>query len=162
MGQGAQDDGAGCMIVREAANLIRELGWKHRRSIRVVLYTAEESGIWGGQAFAEQRAEDYHWVAALESDIGNGRVEALSLDLSGFPVEASQMVIEQRVQDMQLALSPWFDIHRARGSGPTSGHLCGQGFRILVCVTTPLIIGPSITLRPTPSKRSFRKIWPTM
>ena len=128
VGQGAQDDGAGCMIAWEAANLIRELGWKHRRSIRVVLYTAEESGIWGGQAFAEQRAEDYHWVAALESDIGNGRVEALSLDLSGFPVEASQMVIEQRVQDMQLALSPLGLISIERGgSGADIGPLVRTG-----------------------------------
>lgn len=128
VGQGTQDDGAGCMIAWEAANLIRELGWKHRRTIRVVLYTAEETGIWGGQAFAEQRAEDYQWVAALESDIGNGRVEALSLDLSGFPVEALQTVVEQQAQDMQLALSPLGLISIERGgSGADIGPLVRTG-----------------------------------
>ena len=84
VGQGAQDDGAGCMIAWESAQLLLDLGLTPRRTVRVVMYTAEENGIWGGKAYAEEEFDALRLVAALESDSGNGVATSLRLDLSGF------------------------------------------------------------------------------
>ena len=41
VGQGAMDDGGGCLAAWEAARLIMKMGLKPRRTIRVVLWTNE-------------------------------------------------------------------------------------------------------------------------
>lgn len=79
VGTGAIDDGAGVAIVTEAARLIHELEQRPDRSIRVILFAAEEIGLWGGRAWAEARAEgieNYQFVA--ESDFGAGEIYAIS------------------------------------------------------------------------------------
>jgi len=70
-GTGAIDDGAGVAITTAAAKLIRDLPRRPRRTIRVVLFGAEETGIHGGIAYARRHAEAMgkHIVAA-ESDFG--------------------------------------------------------------------------------------------
>jgi Zn-dependent M28 family amino/carboxypeptidase len=74
VGTGAQDDGAGCAISMEAIRLIRSLGVKPKRTIRVVLFTNEENGLRGGKAYAEAHAAELpHHVAAIESDSGGAR-----------------------------------------------------------------------------------------
>jgi hypothetical protein len=69
VGQGAHDDGAGCVIVMQAAALLRKLGLQPRRTIRVVLFTNEENGGAGARAYAEKHANDKH-VMAMETDTG--------------------------------------------------------------------------------------------
>jgi len=69
-GQGAHDDGAGCMQAVEAVRIIKDLGLKPKRTIRAVLFMNEENGVRGGQAYAEkQRPGEVH-IAAIESDAG--------------------------------------------------------------------------------------------
>ena len=71
VGQGASDDGAGCVQVIEAARLIAASGAKPRRTIRVVLFANEENGLRGAFAYAETHADELeHHVLALESDRG--------------------------------------------------------------------------------------------
>ena len=71
VGQGAMDDAAGCVVAWEAVRLIRKLGLRPRRTIRVVLWTNEENGLRGGTAYrdAHRDAVDEH-VLAIESDNG--------------------------------------------------------------------------------------------
>lgn len=71
VGQGAHDDGGGCVISMEALRLIRALGLTPRRTIRCVLWTNEENGLRGGRAYADSvgAAAEKH-VAAVESDGG--------------------------------------------------------------------------------------------
>jgi carboxypeptidase Q len=106
VGQGAQDDGVGCMIAWEAAQLLKDMGIQPRRTIRVVLFTAEENGIWGGNAYAEERFEEFKLVAALESDSGNGIADGFRLDLSGFESEAEKEAIHARAVAFETALRP--------------------------------------------------------
>lgn len=75
LGTGALDDGAGCGIVVNAAKLIDALPGQPKRTIRVVLYGAEEVGLFGGEAYARAHADelDDHILAA-ESDFGAGRI----------------------------------------------------------------------------------------
>ena len=73
VGQGAQDDGAGCAIVLDAARIIASLDQAPKRTIRVVLFGNEENGIAGGKAYAKEFAQGH--VAAIEADIGAGTPE---------------------------------------------------------------------------------------
>ena len=71
VGQGAHDDGAGCVQVIEAAGLLRRLGLRPRRTVRVVLFMNEENGLAGARAYeAAHRGELGRHVLALESDRG--------------------------------------------------------------------------------------------
>ena len=71
VGQGAHDDGAGCVTMMQALATIKKLGLHPRRTIRVVLFTNEENGVRGGQGYAKDHAAELGKVAfALESDSG--------------------------------------------------------------------------------------------
>jgi len=71
VGQGAMDDAGGVVAAWEAVRLMKELGLRPRRTVRVVGWTAEEVGIYGGQAYAEapERDGETH-VLGIESDGG--------------------------------------------------------------------------------------------
>jgi carboxypeptidase Q len=71
VGQGAMDDGAGCVSAWEALRLIKELGVRPKRTIRVVFWTNEEIGLAGGNGYRDaHRAELADHIYALESDNG--------------------------------------------------------------------------------------------
>jgi carboxypeptidase Q len=71
VGDGASDDGAGCVMAMEAAAMLAELGLVPRRTIRVVLFTNEEFGLRGAKAYFDAHGKEKH-VAAIESDSGAG------------------------------------------------------------------------------------------
>lgn len=70
-GQGAHDDGSGCVQAIEVLNLIKKLGLKPKRTIRAVMFMNEENGARGGKAYpvASERAGERQ-IAAIESDRG--------------------------------------------------------------------------------------------
>jgi carboxypeptidase Q len=71
VGQGAMDDGAGCVSAWEALRLIKQMGVRPKRTIRVVLWTNEENGGAGGRGYRDaHRAELGDHIYALESDNG--------------------------------------------------------------------------------------------
>jgi Zn-dependent M28 family amino/carboxypeptidase len=72
LGTGAIDDGAGIAITTAAARLLAAAG-PHRRTIRVVWFGDEETGGFGGQAYAKAHAGEPHALAA-ESDLGADRI----------------------------------------------------------------------------------------
>jgi carboxypeptidase Q len=71
VGQGAMDDAGGSVAAWEAVRLMHELGMRPRRTVRVVLWTNEENGLRGGNAYRDQHMDelDDH-VLAVESDAG--------------------------------------------------------------------------------------------
>jgi len=86
VGQGAHDDGGGCIAVWEALRLLKELGLRPRRTIRVVLYTNEENGLRGGNAYRDaHRAELGKHVLAIESDSGVYRPVGFGLNEAASP-----------------------------------------------------------------------------
>jgi carboxypeptidase Q len=71
VGTGSMDDGDGCIVTWEALRLMKKLGLRPRRTVRVVLWTNEENGLRGGLAYLERhRAELPNHVLMLESDSG--------------------------------------------------------------------------------------------
>jgi carboxypeptidase Q len=86
VGQGAHDDGGGCIVAWEAVRLLKELGLRPRRTIRVVLYTNEENGLRGANAYRDaHRAELSNHILAIESDSGIYRPEGLGLEAAAPP-----------------------------------------------------------------------------
>lgn len=75
LGSGAIDDASGIAITTAAAKLVGDLKGKPKRTIRVVLWGAEEVGILGAKAYAESHKDELsRHVLAAESDFGAGRI----------------------------------------------------------------------------------------
>ena len=71
LGTGAVDDGAGVAITTAAAALIAQLPKRPKRTIRVVMFGAEEVGLLGARAYALKHKDNLHnHVLATESDFG--------------------------------------------------------------------------------------------
>jgi hypothetical protein len=71
VGQGAHDDGCSCMAAWQALTILKELGLRPRRTLRVALWTNEENGLNGGKAYREALGQDVaRHVAAIEMDGG--------------------------------------------------------------------------------------------
>lgn len=71
IGEGAHDDGAGCVHAMQVLHTLTSLGYKPKRTIRCVLFANEENGLAGGTQYAKESNEkkEFH-LAALESDSG--------------------------------------------------------------------------------------------
>lgn len=54
-GTGATDNAAGCAVVMEAVRILKTLGLKPRRTIRIALWTGEEQGLLGSRAYVRQQ-----------------------------------------------------------------------------------------------------------
>jgi carboxypeptidase Q len=71
VGAGASDDGVGCIVTWEAARIMKKLNLQPRRTVRVVLFTNEENGLRGGNAYRDRyKADAFKHVLAIESDSG--------------------------------------------------------------------------------------------
>ena len=71
VGQGAHDDGGGCVASWQAVKLIKDLGLKPKRTIRAVMWTNEENGLRGGNAYRDAHFDELdNHILAMESDAG--------------------------------------------------------------------------------------------
>lgn len=71
VGEGAQDDGAGCVQSIEVIRAFKALGIRPKCTIRAVLFMNEENGQKGGQAYADSAlARHEQHVLAMETDAG--------------------------------------------------------------------------------------------
>ncbi|TVZ60318.1 PA domain-containing protein [Flavobacteriaceae bacterium MAR_2010_105] len=83
LGDGSHDDGAGCVQSMEVLRLLKEIGIKPKRSIRVVLFMNEENGLRGGKKYAEEaKQKGERHIFALESDSGGFTPRGFSFDCS--------------------------------------------------------------------------------
>jgi carboxypeptidase Q len=88
VGPGASDDAAGCIAVMEAMRLLRATGVVPKRTIRAVLYTAEEYGLAGAKDYERRHGKERH-VAAFETDYGMGAPDAIGV--GGGPSAVQEM-----------------------------------------------------------------------
>lgn len=74
VGQGAMDDGGGAIISWEALSLIRDLGLRPKRTLRAVMWSAEEpGGVGAAQYFERHKANISNFDLVMESDLGTFR-----------------------------------------------------------------------------------------
>lgn len=138
VGQGAHDDGAGCVQSVEVLRIFNALNYKPRHTIRCVLFSNEENGVAGGRTYADNALKHYEQhVAALESDAGGFSPRGFSFDAS-----------PELFNDYYRKVSEWLPLLEPYGyqfekgySGVDIGPLKSQG---------PLLVG----LRPD-SQRYF-------
>jgi len=81
LGSGAEDNGVNAAMVLDVARGFRELGVRPRRTLRFVLFTGEEQGMWGSRRYVERhRAElDRHKIM-ITFDTGSGRTTGFFLN----------------------------------------------------------------------------------
>jgi len=81
LGTGAVDDGAGVGITMAALELIKDAGVAPRRTIRLVLWGAEEVGLLGANAYRDRHEASLgQHIIGSESDFGGGRVWKVTAD----------------------------------------------------------------------------------
>ena len=84
---GATDNAVGCATMMEAARILKAIGVKPRRTIRVACWGGEEQGLIGSQAYvkrhfgsAEQPGPDYNKFGGyFNIDSGTGRARGLTV-----------------------------------------------------------------------------------
>jgi len=86
-GTGAADDAAGCAVSLEAVRILKALGIRPRRTIRIVLWSAEEKGWVGSKAYVEKHFGDTTTMALkpehakvagyFNYDNGSGRIRGI-------------------------------------------------------------------------------------
>ncbi len=82
---GATDNAIGCAVMMEAVRILKTIGVKPRRTIRVALWSGEEEGLLGSQAyvkehfgtFEEQRPEFEKFGGYFNIDSGTGKARGM-------------------------------------------------------------------------------------
>lgn len=118
--EGAHDDGAGCVHSIEVLRALKAIGYKPRRTIRVVLFANEENGLRGGNKYAEEaKAKGEKHYFALESDAGGFTPRGF-----GFSMKPEQLAKVQQWSDL---FKPYgvFEL-TAGGGGADIGPLARQ------------------------------------
>jgi hypothetical protein len=99
LGSGAEDDAVGVAMVLEAARWIARSGIRPRRTIRFVLFAAEEQFLGGARVYADRLDASRRHVLAIEPDQGSGRPYRLRGQLA--PESASLL---DQLGDLLLSL----------------------------------------------------------
>jgi carboxypeptidase Q len=69
--EGAHDDGAGVVQSIEVLHVLKAIGYKPKRTIRIVLFANEENGLRGGTKYADEaKLKNEKYIMAMESDGG--------------------------------------------------------------------------------------------
>lgn len=80
LGTGSTDNGTGSIAVLEAARALAKLNLKPKRTIRFVLFTGEEQGLYGSEEYVKAHQNELEKVSGvLVHDTGTGRVLTLGL-----------------------------------------------------------------------------------
>jgi len=99
VGTGSSDDGGGCVATWEALRLMKKLGLRPRRTVRVVLFTNEENGLRGAMDYRDRyRDQLANHVLMLESD--GGVVKPTGFGFSGSDAA------RRKIQEIATLLEP--------------------------------------------------------
>jgi Zn-dependent M28 family amino/carboxypeptidase len=125
LGQGAHDDGAGCVQSIEVLRIFKALGLRPKRTLRAVMFMNEENGLRGGVEYAAQaeKNKEKH-LAAIESDRGGFTPRGFSID-----AEAKAL---KKIQGFAELFRP-YGIYEfvAGGSGADISPLKSQGVPLI-------------------------------
>ena len=109
LGEGAHDDGAGCVHSIEVLRTFKALGIRPNRTLRIVMFMNEENGLRGATKYAElaEKNQEKH-LFALESDAGGFSPRGFTLDMP----ETSR----KKVQSWLPVFEP-LNVHYLRAGG---------------------------------------------
>ena len=133
LGTGTTDNGTGSCVVLETARAIAtmaKLGHQPKRTIRFVLFTGEEEGLWGSKRYVERHKDELaKHSAAIVHDTGTGQVTSLALHGR----ESVQKLLEPQLKSL-AAIQGWkgTDLRSMGGTDHLSFHAAGvPGFACL-------------------------------
>lgn len=111
IGEGAHDDGTGCVQAMQVLPLLQKLAYRPKRTLRCVLFANEENGLAGAKAYWEASfaAKEFH-LLAIESDRGG-------FTPRGFSAQADESVFEQYYK----RLHTWLPLLEPYGLSFTTG-----------------------------------------
>lgn len=94
VGEGAHDDGAGCVQSIEVIRSLKALNVRPKYTIRAVLFMNEENGLKGGIAYADSaKAKNEHHILAIETDAGGFSPRGFGLDM---PIPQKEQIRQYR------------------------------------------------------------------
>jgi len=106
VGTGALDDGLGIGMVMAAAHHIGQLPKRPKRTIRVILFAAEEVGLLGAKQYVIDHKNDMtNHVIGAEWDFGIGRIYKMTPGVGAQSLNAIRE-LAQYLAPMGVALSP--------------------------------------------------------
>lgn len=73
--EGAADNGNGSTVTLEAARILNKIGLKPKRTIRFVLFSGEEQGLYGSRAYVEMHKDTLDKISAVFIEDGGGNYE---------------------------------------------------------------------------------------
>lgn len=130
-GEGAHDDGAGCVQSIEALRLFKVMGLRPKRTLRAVMFMNEENGLRGAKAYAAiaDSLNEKH-IAGIESDRGGFAPRGFHLDGDSLQIE--------KIRSFKELLLPYglYDFEKG-GSGADIGQLKKGQERILLAGYVP-------------------------
>lgn len=111
VGEGAHDDGAGCVQAMDVLQILKRLNYRPKRTIRCVLFMNEENGLVGGATYRAEsdKKKEFH-LAAIESDRGG-------FTPRGFTCEGDATVFEKYFK----RASQWLPLIEPYGLGLKPG-----------------------------------------
>ena len=131
-GQGAHDDGAGCVHAMDVIHILKQLNYRPKRTIRCVLFMNEENGQAGAIEYMEQsnKAGETH-IGAIESDAGGFTPRGFSCDAEADVFNSKFKPLYDRFQPL---MEPYGLYLEKGGSGADISRLKSQkgllfGFR---------------------------------
>ncbi|HEV7843399.1 MAG TPA: M20/M25/M40 family metallo-hydrolase, partial [Pyrinomonadaceae bacterium] len=84
---GATDNAIGCAVMMEAARILKSIGVRPRRTIRVALWSGEEEGLLGSQAYVKEhfgsfenpKPDYFKFGGYFNIDSGTGRARGMTV-----------------------------------------------------------------------------------
>ena len=122
---GATDNAIGCAVMMEAARILKAIGVKPRRTIRVALWGGEEQGLLGSKAYVEQHFGTYEnqkpefakFNGYFNVDSGTGRIRGASVF---GPPEAATVLRETFAPFADLGVAGALPTNSRRSGGTDS------------------------------------------
>lgn len=104
---GATDNAIGCAIMMEAARILKTLGVRPRRTIRVALWSGEEQGLLGSQAYVKEHFGSFEnpkpgyekFGGYFNIDSGTGRVRGAGVFGPPAAAEIMRKILEPLKDD---------------------------------------------------------------
>jgi hypothetical protein len=129
---GATDNAVGCAVMMEAARILKSLGVKPRRTIRVALWSGEEQGLLGSKAYVQQHFGTYEapkpefdrFAGYFNVDTGTGRIRGASI----FGPPAAAAILREAFapfEDLGVIGATTTKSRRASGTDSTSFNAAG-------------------------------------
>ena len=105
-GTGATDDGAGSAVMLEAVRILKALHLQPRRTIRIALWTGEEQGALGSNAYVQRHLRDWFRFSRGESGATKAEYDTVSVY---FNLDAGTGKIRGIHEQGNAAVGPIFD-----------------------------------------------------